>query len=235
MTSQEIMSTLQSLGNDNIKKILLKHGVREPLFGVKVADLKPIQKKVKKDYALAKELYFTGNADAMYLAGLIADDDKMTKEDLQAWVNIAVSHNISEYTVPWVAAQGRYGYELAMQWINSTEEHIAAAGWATLSGLVALKPDNELNKPVLKSLLHRIEKNMHSGKNRERHTMNGFIMAAGTYVPDLTEYALTVAAKIGPVAIDLNGTACKVPDATEYIKKLTDKQLPVKKKKTIKC
>jgi hypothetical protein len=34
---------------------------------------------------LAKDLYKTGNADAMYLAGLIADDDKMTAEELD-WV-----------------------------------------------------------------------------------------------------------------------------------------------------
>lgn len=75
MTAKEIMAELKALGNENIKKILLKHGVKEPFFGVKIEDMKPIQKKIKKDYALANELYLTGNADAMYLAGLIADDE----------------------------------------------------------------------------------------------------------------------------------------------------------------
>ena len=97
MTVQEIMDDLKSHGSESIKKILLKHGVKEPFFGVKVEYLKPIQKKVKMDYQLAKDLYATGNADAMYLAGLIADDVKMTKADLQTWVKQAVSNNISEY------------------------------------------------------------------------------------------------------------------------------------------
>lgn len=79
MTIKEIMTELQSKGSESIKKILLKHGVKEPFFGVKVEYLKPIQKKIKMDYQLAKDLYATGNADAMYLAGLIADDKKMTK------------------------------------------------------------------------------------------------------------------------------------------------------------
>lgn len=35
--------------------------------------MKPIQKKIKVDYQLAKDLYATGNADAQYLAGLIAE------------------------------------------------------------------------------------------------------------------------------------------------------------------
>src|SRR5471030_1566948 len=98
MTVKKIISELESLGNVNIKKILLKHGVKEPFFGVNVEDLKPIQKRIKTDYQLAKDLYATGNADAMYLAGLIADDEKMTKTDLQTWVTQAVSNNISGYT-----------------------------------------------------------------------------------------------------------------------------------------
>jgi 3-methyladenine DNA glycosylase AlkD len=85
MTVTEIMTELQAKGSESIKKILVKHGVKEPFFGVKIEYLKPIQKKVKKDYQLAKDLFATGNADAMYLAGLIADDENMTKADLQTW------------------------------------------------------------------------------------------------------------------------------------------------------
>ena len=154
-TATEIMAELQSLGNENIKKILLKHGVKEPFFGVKIEYLKPIQKRVKVDYQLSKDLYATNNADAMYLAGLIADDKKMTNADLQNWAENALSNTISEHTVPWVAAEGNHGFELALDWIEAKEEHIASAGWATLSNLVALKSDNELDIPVLKSLLKR--------------------------------------------------------------------------------
>ena len=53
---------------------------------MKIADLKVIQKKIKKDYELSLALYDTGNSDAMYLAGLIADPDRMTKADLKKWV-----------------------------------------------------------------------------------------------------------------------------------------------------
>ncbi len=235
MTLKEVMAELESYGNPGIKKILLKHGVLEPFWGVKVEHLKIIQKKVKKDYKLARELFQTKNADAMYLAGLIADDEKMTKEDLRSWVNIALSNNISEYTVPWVAAGSNHGFEMAMEWIDAKEEHIVAAGWNTLSGLVALKPDSELNIPKLKSLLTRIEKNIHKARNRERYTMNGYIIAVGTYVPELKDNALATAAKIGEVTVDMNGTACNVPDATAYIHKAIDKGKAGKKKKTVKC
>ncbi len=99
MTVPEIMTDLKAHGSESIKKILVKHGVKEPFFGVKVEHLKVIQKKIKKDYQLAKDLYATGNADAMYLAGLIADDEKMTMAGLHTGVEKAISNKISEYTV----------------------------------------------------------------------------------------------------------------------------------------
>ena len=235
MTVNEIMAYLQTMGSDNIKKILLRHGVKEPFFGVKVEHLKNIQKKVKKDYQLAKELYATGNADAMYLAGLIADDMQMTKADLQTWVKQAVSSNISEYTVPWVAAEGNYGFELAREWIDSKEEYIAAAGWSTLSNVVALKPDNELDMGALKALLGRVENAIHSSPDRVRSTMNGFIISVGAYVKYLTDDATETANRISPVTIIKEGTACKTPAAPEYIEKAKNRGSLEKKKKTVKC
>jgi 3-methyladenine DNA glycosylase AlkD len=235
VTVKEIMAELRSKGSESIKKILLKHGVKEPFFGVKVEHLKLIEKKIKKDYQLAKDLYATGNADAMYLAGLIADDHKMTIADLNSWVRQAVSQNIFEYTVPWVAAEGRHGYELALQWIDHSEEHIEAAGWATLGALVSLKNDADLDIASLKSLLARIVRDIPSAKNRIRHTMNGFVISVGVYVTSLTEDVIAAARKIDVVTADKNGTAAKLPNAVEYILKMKERGALGKKKKTVKC
>ncbi|HVU55426.1 MAG TPA: DNA alkylation repair protein [Puia sp.] len=235
MTVKEIMTQLESLGSQQIKNILLKHGVKEPFFGVKVGDMKPIQKKIKKDYQLAKDLYATGNADAMYLAGLIADDAKMTKKDLQTWVKNSVSNNINEYTVPWVTAEGQYGYELGMEWIDSKEPRIAVAGWSTLANLATLKPDSELDMAVFKKLLARVEKNIHSAPDRVRYWMNNFVICVGSYVVPLSEDAIAAAKRIGDVIVNMDGTSCKVPGAIDYIKKSKDRGSLGKKKKTVKC
>lgn len=235
MEVNEIMAELKAMGSDSIKKILLKHGVKEPFFGVKVEFLKTIQKKVKTNYQLAKDLYATGNADAMYLAGLIADDEKMTRDELQTWVKQAVSNNIAEYTVPWVTTGSHYGFELACEWINNEDERIAASGWSTLSNLVSLKPDDELDLKALKDLLTRVEQTIHSSQNRVRSAMNIFVISLGTYVTALTDDAIAAANKIGDVTVDKNGTACKVPKAVEYIQKALGKGKPVAKKKTVKC
>jgi 3-methyladenine DNA glycosylase AlkD len=232
MNVKEIMAELKAKGSENIKKILAKHGVREPFYGVKVEHLKLIQKKIKKDHQLAKDLYDTGNADAMYLAGLIADDMKMTKADLRKWVSKALSTNISEYTVPWVAAEGHHGYELALEWIESREEHIAASGWATLASLVALRQDGDMDLKNLKTLLGRVVMEIPKVTTRVRHTMNSFVIAVGVYVKALTEDAVTAAKKIQAENKEITS---RLPDAVGYILKMKEKGSLGKKKKTVKC
>lgn len=235
MTVQEIMAELEAKGDAQIKSIFLRHGAKEPLFGVRVGDMKPIQKKIKKNYQLAKDLYATGNADAMYLAGLIADDTKMTKKDLELWVEQATSPMSSEYAVPWVAAGSLCGFELALQWIDSSQAHIAVAGWNTLSSLVALKPDSELDIVTLRNLLSRVRQTIHQSTDRVRYVMNGFVIAIGSYVSELSNEAIETAQKIGKVKVNMNGTACKVPDAAEYIDKVKDKGKIGVKRKEVKC
>ena len=180
-------------------------------------------------------LYNTGNYDAMYLAGLIADESKMNKKDIEQWAERSTSDGISEYTVAWVAAESNFGWELGMKWIDSPKEKIASAGWNTLSGVIAMKPDNELDIPTIKKLLQRIIKEIHSAPNRVRYTMNGFVIGVGNYIQELTKEAVDTAKKIGDVYVDMGGTACKVPAAADYINKLEAKGYIGKKKKTVKC
>ena len=235
MTAQEVLKELENYGNPSTKKIFMKHGAKEPFFGVKVADLKKIQKKIKKDHELAIALYDSKNLDAMYLAGLIADEDKVTKAELNNWVKNAPWHMISEYTVPWVAADSKHGFELGLKWIESEQENIASSGWATLASVAGVKTDEALDVEKFSALLDRVGKEVHLAQNRVRYTMNGFVIAVGTYIPALTKKATKIAEKIGKVDVEMGGTACKVPLAIDYIQKVVDKGRVGKKRKTARC
>ena len=235
MTAREILEELKGLGTESVKRVLRNHGVREPLFGVKIGDMKKIQKRVKKDYRLALELYDSGIYDAMYLAGLIADDARMTKEDLNHWVERANGGALESSTVPWVAAGSQHGHELALEWIESPKENVAVAGWTTLSSFVAIKDDVELDLVELKRLLQRVQKTIHQEPDFVRYAMNGFVIALGTYVKPLTDLALRAAETIGRVSVNLGNTACRVPYAPEHLRKAQKAGVVGKKRKTAKC
>jgi len=230
------MKELKKKGSEQTRKIYQRHGASDNLFGVKAADLKVIAKSIKGDQELACELYETGNYDAMYLAGLVADGKGMTKKQLDDWAKSSGWLWISEYAVPWVAPERPHGRELAQKWMKSKKkESIASCGWCTYSGLVAITPDEELDLSEIKGLLKGIEKEIGSAANRVKYTMNGFVIAVGAYVRPVMKQAKATAKKLGKVHVDMGGTACKVPLALEYIEKIEKSGRAGKKRKTTRC
>lgn len=235
MTFEEIMKKLEELGTDQTKQIYLNHGVKEPYFGVKIGDLKKLVKYVKKDHNLALKLYNSGNHDAMYLAGLSVNPKLILKETLQDWVKNAYWYMIAEYTVSQVAAESEYALELAREWLQSEEEMIAVAGWSTYSNYLSITSDDKLDISEIRDLLNKVKETIHDERNRVRYVMNGFVISVGAYVTELTEEAKKVAEHIGKVHVDVGNTACKVPHASDYIKKVELSNRVGLKRKTCIC
>ncbi|MBX7207174.1 MAG: DNA alkylation repair protein [Verrucomicrobiaceae bacterium] len=235
MTLDETMKLLESKGSEQTRKTFRRHGAPETMFGVKVGDLKPIAKQIKGDQALAMQLYATGNSDAMYLAGLVADGAKMKRAELDRWAKGATWHMISGCTVPWVASEHPDAIEIAMKWIDSPKEGIAVAGWATMAAVVSVRKDDDLPIKQLDALLARVVKTIHTSMNRVRYTMNNFVICCGTYVAPLADKAMTAAKKIGRVEVDMGETDCQVPDAATYIVKSRRGLSVAPKRKTTRC
>jgi 3-methyladenine DNA glycosylase AlkD len=234
-TVTKVMSALKAKGSEQTRKIFARHGAGDNMFGVKVADLKVIAKTIKGEQDLAMELYDSGNYDAMYLAGMVADGTQMTKRELQSWATRSGWQMISEYTVPWVASESDHGPALATKWIDARKEHVAAAGWNTWSALVTTRPDDELDLDQVAGLLTRVEEQLGGSPERVKYCMNGFVIAVGAYCKPLAKQAKATAKRLGKVEVDMGGTACKVPLATEYIAKIEKMGKAGKKRKTVRC
>ncbi len=235
MTFEEVMQELENYGSEQTRKIYSNHGSNMDMFGVKVGDMKKIQKKTKTDHELAQKLYASNNIDAMYLACMIADKKKVSAEELNEWVKAAEWYFVSEYILSQLAADSGHALTLAPQWIEAKEEHIAAAGWASYGCYLSLEADENIDKNALKKRLMQIEKEIHQVENRVRFAMNNFVIAVGTYVPELSDLAQETAKRIGKVEVNMGKTACKVPVANDYIQKMKDRGSIGKKRKKARC
>ncbi|MEY2744960.1 MAG: hypothetical protein RL112_2 [Planctomycetota bacterium] len=220
MDLAQAMQALESKGKPSTRRIYLKHGAKEPFFGVSVADMKAILKRAGRDHELALQLYDTRNGDAQYLAGLMADAARMKRTDLERWAKTASWYMVREYSVAGVAADGPHGFSLGSKWIDAKDAGVQTCGWASLSGWLATRPDAEIDLGAATRLLARVEADLRGAENRVRYTMNGFVIAAGGYVPALRARATKVAKALGAVEVDMGGTACGVPDAVATIAKM---------------
>jgi 3-methyladenine DNA glycosylase AlkD len=236
-TVATVMAELKRKGTEKMRAMYVRHGMESAkTYGVSMADLKVMAKGMKGQQELACELYATGCLDAMYLAGMVADGAKMSRKQLNGWAEgTGDLQMIADYTVPWVAVENVDGARYAMEWIKSKKEFVASAGWCTYSGLLATKPDAELDLKEIEGLLAVIVKQIHNAPNRVRYTMNNFVIAVGTYVQPLGKQAKAAAREMGVVTVDMGDTACEVRSAAAQIEKIAKAGKVGKKKKTIRC
>lgn len=175
MTVAEVMSELEKLGNEQTKKTLMRHGAVEPIFGVKIGDTKPLQKKTK--------------------------------------------HALS----------------IADQWIKAKKDLVAAAGWNTYIHYLSVTDNEELDSAKFAELLTKVVSEIHDQSNEVKTAMNGFVIALGSYLPELTKKAKAAAKKIGKVEVDQGNTACKTPDALADISKIEKMGRIGEKRKNARC
>jgi 3-methyladenine DNA glycosylase AlkD len=234
-TLEELMTQLKAKGTESTRRTMQRHGAPDNLFGVKLGDLKPLAKNLKGQQQLALDLYATGNHEAMCLAGIVASGAEMTKSQLEAWAKGAVWSYHSEYTVPAVVVESPHALALARKWMKSKSEPLRLAGWNTYAGILATRPDDELDLEEIEGLVAEIEQTIDNSPNRVRYTMNNFVIAVGSYVAPLLKRAKAAAKKIGKVEVDMGDTSCKVPPMLATIEKIEQMGRVGKKRKTLKC
>lgn len=235
MDIQTVLKELEALGTERTKKGYVQQGAREPLFGVATGAMKPIVKQIKKNQGLADELYATGNYDAMYLAGMIADPATMTEADFDRWMEDAYFYMISDYIVAVTLAETDFAQAVSDRWIGTDEELYMSAGYSCYCWLLGNRKDEEFDREKLYAMLETVEKTIHSCPDRAKYAMNNFVSTVGiSYLP-LHEKAVSVANTIGTVDVFRGKTQCSVPVAADEIQKAVDKGRLGFKRKNVRC
>ncbi len=235
MDLNEVMEYLESKGSEQTRKTFLRHGGPENMFGVKVGDLKPIVKKEKKNHNLAMQLFATGNSDAQYLAGLIADPNQFTEKDFENWGLNGKWSMILHYALAWNIAESPICMEVCAKWIDSENTDLQEAAWAAMGAYLGIVDNSALDVAFHTSLIERIKSTIHAQANQVKYCMNGYLIALGCAVPELTELCKEAGEHIGKVEVFMGDTACKVPDIVTYISKVEGMGRIGKKKKNAKC
>ncbi|MGG0934979.1 DNA alkylation repair protein [Brevibacillus centrosporus] len=231
MNAETVMQELEALGKERLKKMYIANGAHEPLFGVATGEMKPIVRKIKINQPLAEELYATGNYDAMYFAGIIADPKAMTAADFDRWMDGAYFYMLSDYVVAVTLAEADIAQEVADKWIASGEELRMSAGWSCYCWLLGNRPDSEFSESKIADMLDKVKNTIHGAPLRARYAMNHFIYTvAVSYLP-LHDLAVETAKAVGPVeGKPIKGKSSFLSAADNIQKAIEKKQLGFKRK-----
>ncbi|MFF5996130.1 DNA alkylation repair protein [Lysinibacillus sp. KU-BSD001] len=235
MNLQTVMQELEALGKERTKKIYISNGAQEPLFGVATGAMKPIAKKIKINQPLAEELYATGNYDAMYFAGIIADPKAMTESDFNRWIDAAYFFMLSDYVVAVTLAEADIAQDVADQWIASGEDLRMSAGWSCYCWLLGNRVDAEFSESKMANMIEMVKNTIHDSPERTRSAMNNFLYTVGiSYLP-LHEKAVETANAVGPVEVKRDKKKSSFLNAYESIQKEVEKGRLGFKRKYVRC
>lgn len=235
MDFETVMQELEALGKERTKKIYMSNGAHEPLFGVATGAMKPMAKKIKINQPLAEELYATGNYDAMYFAGIIADPKAMTASDFNRWMDDAYFYMLSDYVVAVTLSESDIAQEVADQWIASGDELRMSAGWSCYCWLLGNRKDNAFSESKISNMLDMVKNTIHESPERTKSSMNNFIYTVGiSYLPG-HEKAVETAKEVGIVEVKRENKKSSFLNALENIQKEIDRGRLGFKRKYVRC
>ena len=235
MDLETVMQELEALAKERMKKIYMSNGAHEPVFGVATGAMKPLAKKIKKNQLLADQLYATGNYDAMYFAGIIADPLAMTEADFERWIEGAYFYMVSDFVVAVTLAETDIAQDVADKWIASGDELRMSAGWSCYCWLLGNRPDAEFSASKIASMLDQVENTIHDSPDRTKSAMNNFIYTVGISFLPLHDKAVDTAKAVGPVEIRRDKKKNSILLASENIQKEIDRGKLGFKRKYVRC
>ncbi|MBC6972375.1 DNA alkylation repair protein [Bacillus sp. Xin] len=235
MDFETVMQELEALGKERTKKIYISNGAHEPLFGVATGAMKPIAKKIKINQHLAEELHSTGNYDAMYFAGIIANPKAMSESDFDRWMDGAYFYMLSDYVVAVTLSESDFAQDVADKWIASGDELRMSAGWSCYCWLLGNRLDNEFSESKISNMLEIVKNTIHDSPERTKSAMNNFLYTVGiSYVP-LHEKAVETAKEVGTVEMKRDKKKSSFLNAYESIHKEIERGRLGFKRKYVRC
>ena len=235
MVFEEVMEELQALGTERMKKMYMKNGAQEPLFGVATGAMKPMAKRIKNNQPLAEQLYATNNYDAMYFAGVIAEPNKMSEEDYERWIKAAYFYMLSDYVVAVTLAEAEIGQSLATKWLSSDHELKQSAGWSCYCWMLGNRKDETFNLGDIQKKLALVEVSIHTSLPRVQIAMNNFVETVGISFKPLHSQALETARAIGEVKVEKDNGKVAFINSYQNIEKQIEKGRIGFKRRYVRC
>ncbi len=212
-----VMTLLESLGTEQTRSTYRRHGMAEPLFGVKWGDLRPLAKRIGTDHDLALGLWASSNGDARILATMVADPDRADEPLLDAWLDACESYVLVDALTSGLAGRVPGVPARADRWVASERDRTAQAGWDLVSRLAA--GDTTLDDAWFEERLALIGERITGYGNWTRRAATGAIINIGLRGPGLETAARATVASMGHVEFDPGMTDCVMPDPVAYIER----------------
>jgi 3-methyladenine DNA glycosylase AlkD len=193
-TAAAILAELKALGSETNRAGQARFGINTArAFGVSMAALRPLARRLRRDHALAAALWKSGVHEARILAALIDQPAKVTPAQMDRWAAAFDSWDLCDQTCSKLFVRTPFVEEKIAIWAKDEREFVRRAGFALLAAhtVHSKLPDKELLK-----FLPLIERHATDPRNFVRKAVNWALRQIGKHSLTLHGPALTLAEKL---------------------------------------
>jgi len=194
-TAASVVAELRVLGSEAGRAGMARFGINaDRALGVSMAAMRPLEKRLRRNHALAGELWATGIHEARILAALIDDPKAVTSAQMDAWVAEFDSWDICDQACMKLFAQTPHVAAKVEEWAEDDREFVRRAAFALMAGyaVVAKKaPDEEFL-----AFLPIIERHASDGRNFVKKAVNWALRQTGKRSMALHGPSLAVAERL---------------------------------------
>ncbi|HEY4495431.1 MAG TPA: DNA alkylation repair protein [Candidatus Paceibacterota bacterium] len=219
MTYFEILKKLKSSGSKKAIEGMARFGIRPKtkVYGVSMADLRIMAKRIEKSHALALRLWNSGVHEAQILASIVDKIEKVTEKQMEQWMKDFDSWDVCDQVCMNLFWRAPFSHRKATEWSGRKNEFEKRAGFA-LMAVLAWKDKNS-SDAKFKKFFPLIKKESIDERNFVRKSVNWALRQIGKRNAKLKELAIKTAKEI--LKIDSKSARWIARDA---LKELTKKK-----------
>jgi len=194
-TVDEVMEQLKSKAKkDQLEGMARFAIVGDQRLGVSVPDMRKLAKDIGKDHQLALDLWDTGVPEAMIVAGMIAESEKLTEAQMEVWVVDINSWDICDQVCMNLFEKTPLAEKKIYEWSVREEEFVKRASYALIACLAW--HDKEANDEAFTQYFPVIVAGATDERNFVKKAVNWALRNIGKRNQALNKEAIKVAKEI---------------------------------------
>lgn len=192
---ENVLKKLRAKGRPDQLKGMAQYGmVTERRLGVSVPEMRKIAKDLGKDHKLAIELWKTKIPDAMTVAGMIDEPEKLTDKQMDDWVKDINSWDVCDQVCMNLFEKTPLAWNKIFEWSRREEEFVKRTAFSLVACLAWHDRQAEDNRYI--KLLPIIEREATDERNFVKKAVNWALRNIGKRNLDLNRAAIETAKRI---------------------------------------
>lgn len=195
MTVAGILTWLERRGRRKNVEGMARYAIVAPkVFGVSVADIRALARKVGRDHATALALWKTGWYEARMLTAFVDEPDRVTPAQMDRWARDFDNWAICDTMCFHLFDKSPHAWKKVKAWSTRKEEFVKRAAFALIAGM-ALHDKKGTDQPFV-SALRLIERGSSDPRNFVKKGVSWALRSTGRRSPGLYRRAIALSKRL---------------------------------------